>query len=316
MLHFVRKAIVGDAISNKNYRCNPSILVRFRPQGDDIHSNILIDVGKTFRESAVRWFPYHEIRSIDSVVLTHGHADSIFGIDDLRSTQPRAQKRALPVYQSKECELVTRQVFSYLYPSSSESKLISAAINEGSNKISKETEYVNQWETSLPIDETPSNLLPAKKVKRFVANIDWKEMIPYEQFEASGLSIIPIPVMHGEDMTCMGFLFGQTQKVCYLSDISRMLPKTLQMIQDHGLIDLLIVDTIRMGPNLQPDGTHFCSDEAVSLCRQLRPTRTLLIGMASLIDHDEANDKLREILDKEGLDVQLSYDGLKIDMWL
>ena len=110
-----RKAAVGDPRHNRNYRCNPCIMVRHRvsekDSSDPIEKNIVVDVGmwpryvcvpvryifqcptssfqlfapnmtgKTFREASVRWFPEHNVQTVDSILLTHGHADAIFGLD-------------------------------------------------------------------------------------------------------------------------------------------------------------------------------------------------------------------------------------------
>ncbi|ONM07032.1 Metallo-hydrolase/oxidoreductase superfamily protein [Zea mays] len=48
-------------------------------------------------------------------------------------------------------------------------------------------------------------------------------------FVASELQFWPLPVMHGEDYVCLGFLFGRKARVAYLSDVSRILPRT-----EHG----------------------------------------------------------------------------------
>lgn len=34
--------------------------------------------------------------------------------------------------------------------------------------------------------------------------------------------------------------------------------------------------------------------------------------MMHLMDHDEINEELAKLLESEGLDVQLSYDGLRV----
>jgi len=39
-------------------------------------------------------------------------------------------------------------------------------------------------------------------------------------------------------------------------------------------------------------------------------------GMMHLMDHEEVNDSLAKLLESEGLDAQLSYDGLRIPIRL
>ncbi|KAJ0435408.1 putative metallo-beta-lactamase, ribonuclease Z/Hydroxyacylglutathione hydrolase [Helianthus annuus] len=67
--------------------CNTSLLIDYCPSGGE-HKYILIDVGKTFREQVLRWFTFHKIPQIDSIVLTHEHADAVLGLDDIRAVQP------------------------------------------------------------------------------------------------------------------------------------------------------------------------------------------------------------------------------------
>jgi phosphoribosyl 1,2-cyclic phosphodiesterase len=55
-------------------------------------------------------------------------------------------------------------------------------------------------------------------------------------------------------------------------------------------------------------------EEALELCRVLRPNRTLLVGMAATFDHNETNEKLKMLLHSEGLDIQLAYDGLNVEI--
>ena len=39
----------------------------------------MIDVGKSFLPAAVEWFPKYGLRHIDAVLITHAHADGMFG---------------------------------------------------------------------------------------------------------------------------------------------------------------------------------------------------------------------------------------------
>ena len=50
------------------FRCNTSLLIDYC-RSDGNHSYVLIDVGKTFREQVLRWFPLYKIPRVDSVSL-------------------------------------------------------------------------------------------------------------------------------------------------------------------------------------------------------------------------------------------------------
>ncbi len=66
-----------DALNpnSKNLRRNTSVLIQ-----TDKDKNILIDCGKFFFQSAIQWFPFHKIKKIDSVLITHDHADALNGL--------------------------------------------------------------------------------------------------------------------------------------------------------------------------------------------------------------------------------------------
>jgi len=46
-----------------------------------------VDAGKTMREQCIRILPQHGIKYIDTLLLTHAHADAIHGLDDIRDFQ-------------------------------------------------------------------------------------------------------------------------------------------------------------------------------------------------------------------------------------
>lgn len=54
----------------KNRRGNTSMVVRKKV--NDKWFNVVLDVGKTFRENAARYFPVWGVKTIDAVILTHG----------------------------------------------------------------------------------------------------------------------------------------------------------------------------------------------------------------------------------------------------
>ena len=54
----------------KNKRGNTSMVIRKKVGGKWF--NIVLDVGKTFRENANRYFPVWGVQTIDAVILTHG----------------------------------------------------------------------------------------------------------------------------------------------------------------------------------------------------------------------------------------------------
>ena len=71
--------------------------------------NLLLDTPPDFRSMALE----HSIRRIDAVLVSHAHADHVFGFDDLR---PFSVRRAdpIPVWASAGTAADMRRVFSYL----------------------------------------------------------------------------------------------------------------------------------------------------------------------------------------------------------
>ncbi|KAJ2001813.1 hypothetical protein H4R26_003925 [Coemansia thaxteri] len=96
----------------KNRRLNTSLLVRI-DHADGRERNIVIDCGKTFLESALNVFVKHNVKIIDAVLLTHGHADAMFGLDDLRQWSATLNT-AIPIYCDKTTLGVVAQTFPYL----------------------------------------------------------------------------------------------------------------------------------------------------------------------------------------------------------
>ncbi len=63
----------------KNKRRNTGAVVRIDGK------TLVIDAGKSFYTAALDIFPRYGLRRIDALILTHAHADAMFGLDDLRA---------------------------------------------------------------------------------------------------------------------------------------------------------------------------------------------------------------------------------------
>ena len=85
-------------------RTRPSIMVEY---GGHV---VLIDTGPDFREQAIR----ENIKRVDAVLYTHGHADHILGLDDLR---PLSFKHAdkIPLYADDRTAGIMEHMFRYTF---------------------------------------------------------------------------------------------------------------------------------------------------------------------------------------------------------
>ncbi|RWR88774.1 putative hydrolase isoform X1 [Cinnamomum micranthum f. kanehirae] len=293
---------------NPNYRCNTSLLVDYS-HADGRHNYILIDVGKTFREQVLRWFTHHKIPRVDSIILTHEHADAVLGLDDIRAVQPYSPTNDIeptPIYLTQFAMDSNRIRFCsishiifrlyylvYFFPDAFHTSILISIAVKFSYLVKKK-------------------LKEGQEVRR-VAQLDWKIIEDHsgKPFIASGLQFVPLPVMHGEDYVCLGFLFGEKSRVAYISDISRFIASTENLISKtgDGQLDLLILDTLyKKGSH----NTHFCFPQSLDAVKRICPKEALFIGMTHEFDHHKDNEFLAEWSRREGIPVKLAHDGLRI----
>ncbi|MEC7921682.1 MAG: MBL fold metallo-hydrolase [Chloroflexota bacterium] len=245
--------------NSKNRRRNTSVAIKSIDK-NGLNRNIIIDAGKTFWESAIKFFPKHDIREISEMIITHAHADAIGGIDYLRDWTNFVQKTVKINLRSQDLESIEK-VYFYLF-------------EDGKVK------------TKGPIPKIQFNI------------------IDENPFNIGDLEITPIPVFHGNQYISFGYKFG---KIAYISDVSEIPESSKNMLKD---LDVLIIDALRPEPAYF---SHFTYNQALEVIREFKPKKSFFTDIMCSVDHNETNNELSKLLNTEGLDIQLAYDGMIID---
>jgi phosphoribosyl 1,2-cyclic phosphate phosphodiesterase len=87
----------------RDKRLRVSILIEHARQ------SVLIDTSSDFRQQALRY----GLRRLDAVLVTHCHADHIFGLDDIRPLNFRYG--ALGLYANERAWIDIRRIFKYIF---------------------------------------------------------------------------------------------------------------------------------------------------------------------------------------------------------
>jgi phosphoribosyl 1,2-cyclic phosphate phosphodiesterase len=102
--HCKKDVCRSSARDPKHRRTRSSILVEVSGK------NVLVDVSADFRQQALSC----AVKSIDAVIVTHGHADHVSGIPDIRSYTGHATA-PLDVYGSAESMDIIKKMFRYVF---------------------------------------------------------------------------------------------------------------------------------------------------------------------------------------------------------
>jgi phosphoribosyl 1,2-cyclic phosphate phosphodiesterase len=92
----------------RDRRLRPSIFVE--ADADPAGTKVLVDAGPDLREQALR----RDIRRVDAILFTHGHADHILGIDDVRRFNS-LMKQPMACYGDTQTLDDIRKTFHYVF---------------------------------------------------------------------------------------------------------------------------------------------------------------------------------------------------------
>jgi len=88
----------------RDKRLRPSIFI------ETSDARILVDAGPDLRMQALA----HQIERVDAILFTHGHADHILGMDDIRRFNA-IQRGAMPCYGDERTLHDIRRMFGYVF---------------------------------------------------------------------------------------------------------------------------------------------------------------------------------------------------------
>ncbi|MCE5200598.1 MAG: MBL fold metallo-hydrolase [Armatimonadota bacterium] len=113
-------------------------------------------------------------------------------------------------------------------------------------------------------------------------------------FEAAGVPVIPIPVLHGR-IKVFGFRIGN---FAYVTDCSQIPEQSMELLSD---LDTLVLGVIRH----EPHETHLCVNQGIEIAEKLTPHQTYFTHITHRLDHESTNRMLPD-------NIRLAYDGLRL----
>lgn len=116
-------------------------------------------------------------------------------------------------------------------------------------------------------------------------------------FDVNNINVLPIKVYHHQ-LPVLGF---RIKNFTYITDANYIPDKELEKIKGT---EILVLNALQREDHI----SHFTLKQAVELSEQLRPRQTYLIHISHKMGfHDEVMNELPE-------NVQLAYDGLKVEL--
>ena len=99
------ECVTCRSTDSRDKRWRPSVFLQL-----DDGTSVLVDASPDLRAQALAF----GVRRVDAILLTHGHADHVLGLDDVRIFNFR-QRAPIPCYGTKQTLAAVRQMFAYVF---------------------------------------------------------------------------------------------------------------------------------------------------------------------------------------------------------
>ncbi len=249
--------------------------------------SVIIDTGPEFRMQALEY----KINNADGVLITHGHADHLNGLDDVRvfshtkSVDPNrcdgfsneTKGEGLSVYANSFAAVDIHKRFDYVF----------VPVKEGGGKPK-----IALKDTAAYSDRNPI----------FIGEV----------------KVIPVPMWHGSLETCGFLMVHNNRSIAYLTDCNYIPVSSLELIRRNcGVLEHVIVDGLRE----KIHSTHFSFRQAMEVAEYLEPEHTWLTHITHEMKHAEIQSYINSVLGEfpnlrkiveGGGSVAPAYDGLVI----
>lgn len=241
-------------------------------------TNILIDCGPEFRLQALE----ANIKSLNTVLLTHSHADHVSGLDDLRvfanTTHIKLNEPPLDIYGNTSTLRDLKIRYKYLFEQT----------QIGGGKLNCLLHNIENFNKD-------NNLI------------------------INNISIIPIPMKHGnlsttgyliKSINADGIISNNQNSLAYLTDCNFIPDSSLELVKN---VNTLIIDGLRA----KPHSTHYNFLDALKVAEKINPQKTYLTHLTHDISHEELNKFLLKLIEENNINLKFvegAYDRLKIEI--